>query len=78
MKRRAEDTAAGCRILADQDQVRAARTTSDRRRRLLEHSAEAWAARAALLERLESKSDVREKSIAVGKGRQEPEDATHG
>lgn len=49
-----EDTAAGCRTLAEDDQARAATAGSDHMRQILERSAQAWATRANMLERLET------------------------
>jgi hypothetical protein len=48
-----EDTAAGCRSLAEDDRVRAASHDSLHMRACLERSADTWTARANLLTRLE-------------------------
>lgn len=52
--RRAEDTAAGCRTKAENSRLLAAAETNAHRRDRLESSADAWAARASMLERLET------------------------
>lgn len=52
-ERKPEDTAAGCRILASDDRERAGQTESAHMRLRLVSSANAWSARADLLERLE-------------------------
>ena len=49
-----EDTADGCRSLAQDDRTRAEESDSDRMRFRLACSAEAWTARADLLDRLEA------------------------
>lgn len=53
-RRRLEDTAGGCRSLAQDDRARATSTINQRMRATLERSAEAWTARAKLLDRLEA------------------------
>jgi hypothetical protein len=52
-KRKTEDSADGCRGLAQADRARAATMTSEHMRAVLERSADAWSARARLLDRLE-------------------------
>lgn len=52
-KRKAEDSADGCRGRAQDDRARAAAMTSGHMRTVLERSADAWSARARLLERLD-------------------------
>lgn len=52
-RRKAEDSADGCRTLAQADRARAATMTSEHMRAVLERSADAWSARARLLDRLE-------------------------
>jgi hypothetical protein len=52
-KRKAEDSAAGCRALERDDRERAATVSSGHMRAVLERSADAWSARARLLDRLE-------------------------
>jgi hypothetical protein len=59
--RRAEDTAAGCRLRSESDQVLADQEPNDRMRQRLESSAGVWSARATLLQRLE---DGRERRSA--------------
>ena len=53
-KRKPEDSAEGCRGLERDSRERAAETTSEHMRTVLERSADAWSARAQLLGRLES------------------------
>ena len=50
-RRKAEDTVEGCRLLASADRTRAGETESVQIRMRLLRSADAWHARAALLER---------------------------
>jgi hypothetical protein len=52
--RKPEDTAEGCRIRAEEHLSEAAGELSARMRTRLESSAQAWTARADLLERLET------------------------
>ena len=51
--RKVEDSADGCRALAEADRARAASTSTGHMRAVLERSAKAWSARARLLDRLE-------------------------
>jgi hypothetical protein len=53
-QRKLEDTAAGCRSLAEDDQARATSMMNPHMRASLERSADAWTARAKLLGRLET------------------------
>lgn len=55
--RKAEDTAVGCRMRADNDRALAQDEPNVRMRDRLESSATVWAARAALLQRLEEGRD---------------------
>jgi hypothetical protein len=64
MVRKREDTAEGCRSLALDDKARAADVGSDHMRTRLEHSADAWTARAKLLERLETNFNARAEAEA--------------
>ena len=52
-KRKPEDSSEGCRSLERDSRERAAETTSEHMRTVLERSADAWSARAQLLSRLE-------------------------
>ena len=52
-RRKPEDTADGCRLLASDDRTRAEQSESAHMRLRLVSSAAAWTARADLLERLE-------------------------
>lgn len=54
IKRKPEDSAEGCRGLERESRERAATTTCEHMRTVLERSANAWSARAQLLSRLES------------------------
>ena len=58
-RRRPEDTADGCRGMESGDRARAAETPNDHMRSSLERSADAWAARANLLDRLEASFKAR-------------------
>jgi hypothetical protein len=58
-KRKAEDSPAGCRAFAASDRERAAASGSEHMRECLERSAEAWSARAQLLDRLEASFEAR-------------------
>ena len=51
-RRRPEDSAEGCRSLAANDRTRASAAVNPQMRATLERSAEAWSARAQLLDRL--------------------------
>lgn len=64
-RRRAEDTADGCRSLAENDRVRATAMINPHMRTSLERSADAWAARAKLLQRLETRFNERVASGSV-------------
>lgn len=63
--RKREDTAEGCFGLARDDEARAAGIANDHMRRTLEKSAEAWTARATLLERLQGRSNARAEAQAL-------------
>ena len=54
-QRKPEDTSEGCRLLGRDDRERAEQTDSELMRVRLDRSAQAWAIRAELLERLESR-----------------------
>jgi len=58
-KRKPEDSVVGCRAFAASDLERAAATLNEHIRSTFERSAEAWAARAKLLERLEAAFNAR-------------------
>ena len=62
-RRKLEDTAEGCRSLAEDDRARATAMINPHMRASLERSAEAWTVRAKLLERLERNFNER---IAAG------------
>jgi len=76
--RKAEDTAAGCRSLARADRARAAGITSPHMRGSLERSADAWATRADLLQRLERRFNARAKTYADGREKAASERKQHG
>lgn len=61
-RRRPEDTAEGCRGLETGNRARAAETPNDHMRSSLERSADAWEARANLLDRLEASFKARAKA----------------
>ena len=56
VRRKPEESADGCRALEQADRLRAAAMPNPQMRESLEHSAEAWATRAALLERAEERT----------------------
>ena len=58
-KRKTEDTAKGCRSLAQDDRARAAATMNPHMRATFEGSADVWIARAKLLDRLETSFNQR-------------------
>jgi len=58
-RRKREDTAEGCRVLANDDRKRAALISNDQMRAILECSARVWSERANLLGRLEASLDAR-------------------
>lgn len=58
-RRKPEDSAEGCRALAASDRERASSTINTHVRATFERSAEAWNARASLLDRLETSFDAR-------------------
>jgi hypothetical protein len=58
-RRRPEDSADGCRAFAASDRERASVTNNSHVRDTFERSAEAWSARASLLERLDASFDAR-------------------
>ncbi|MEA3057348.1 MAG: hypothetical protein QOF34_163 [Sphingomonadales bacterium] len=60
-----EDSAAGCRTMADDDRDRAKASDSDRMRVRLGCSADAWTARADLLDRLEAKRSKITKHVNI-------------
>jgi hypothetical protein len=53
-RRKPEDSAEGCRALEQADRLRAAAMVNPHMRETLERSADAWNARATLLDRLEA------------------------
>jgi hypothetical protein len=61
-RRKPEDSADGCRAFAASDRERAS-TAANQVRATFERSAEAWSARASLLERLETDFDARVASV---------------
>jgi len=58
-RRKPEDTAEGCRTLADADRARAEELPDGHMRGSLERSAEVWGNRANMLDRLEAGSNAR-------------------
>lgn len=63
IKRKPEDSADGCRALAEADRERAAATGTDHMRECLERSAAAWTSRAGLLDRLEANFNARAAAV---------------
>jgi len=58
-RRKPEDSAEGCRALEQTDRLRALAILNTQMRDCLERSADAWGARAGLLERLEASFNAR-------------------
>ena len=58
-RKRPEDTSAGCRAFAEADLLRAEGLTGEHVRWRYRHSADAWLARADMLDRLEAKFQER-------------------
>ena len=77
-KRKAEDSADGCRALERDDRERAAANSSPHMRAVLERSAEAWSARARLLDHLERDFTGRAAANAARQRRRSPEAKDHG
>lgn len=73
-----EDTAAGCRLLARDDEVRAVEATNTRMRSTLERSAKLWASRAKLLDRLETEFNARAEALALQQERHRAERTNNG
>jgi hypothetical protein len=65
--RKAEDSAEGCRALAQADRDRAAETVNEHMRATFERSATAWFARASLLQRLEANFTARAAAVVEAK-----------
>jgi hypothetical protein len=62
-RRKPEDSAAGCRAFAASDRERALTAANGHVRDRFERSAEAWSARASLLDRLETSFNARVASV---------------
>jgi len=73
-----EDTAEGCRSLARADRARAVAASSAHMRNSLQRSAEAWATRANLLQRLDKSFNARAKTCADDRERHRLERDHHG
>jgi hypothetical protein len=58
-RRKREDTAEGCRLLANDDRERATHISNDHMRAIFECSARVWSERANMLGRLEASLDAR-------------------
>jgi hypothetical protein len=71
--RKREDTAEGCRAMADADHVRAGDMDTERMRDRMEQSADAWTKRADLLERLEASFSARKEAAQELAGDEEDE-----
>lgn len=68
-RHRPENTADGCRALARDDLARAAAITNPHMRSCLERSADAWTARAKLLDRIDASFKARAEAV-VGRSEQ--------
>jgi len=77
-KRKAEDSAEGCRGLECDDRKRAAASSSEHMRAVLEGSANAWSQRARLLDRLEKDFNARAADAAKQPRRESRETQNHG
>jgi len=77
-RRKAEDSSQGCRAMAEDDRNRAAAMGSDRMRFRLERSADAWAARADMLARLETSAGTRRTAEAAATDETLPAPASSG
>jgi hypothetical protein len=73
-----EDTAEGCRQLAQDDRSRATEVCSQHMRHCLQRSADAWTARAALLGRLDASFRARAEAHARGHAIRLRERDAHG
>jgi hypothetical protein len=62
-RRKPEDSADGCRAFAAADRERASTAANGQVRATFERSAQAWSARASLLERLKTSFDARVASL---------------
>ena len=62
-RRKPEDSVDGCRAFAALDRERASTAANGHARATFERSAEAWSARASLLDRLETSFDARVASL---------------
>lgn len=56
--RKAEDTAAGCLAMAENDRARALDNCNDRMKLVLERSADAWEKRSNMFKRLEARRET--------------------
>jgi hypothetical protein len=77
-KRKAEDSADGCRALERDDRERAAANSNPHMRAVLERSADAWSSRARLLDHLERDFTGRAAANVAKRGRRSPEAEDHG
>jgi hypothetical protein len=68
-RRKPEDSADGCRALEQADLQRAAAVPNPHMRETLKRSADAWGARARLLDRLESSFNARAATNLAGQPR---------
>lgn len=77
-KRKAEDSAEGCRAFERDDRERAAANSSEHMRAVLERSANAWSARARLLDRLERAFNDQAATYSAETRRRKAEVKPHG
>lgn len=77
-RRRPEDSAGGCRALEQADRLRALATPNSHIRETLERSADAWNARATLLDRLETSFNERAAENVEGQPRRRARDSHSG
>ena len=77
-KRKPEDCAEGCRLLEQNDRDRAAAIANEHMRVILERSADAWGARAKLLDRLETNFSARAALIQGDQSGRRPGSGANG
>ena len=66
VRQKPEDSAEGCRAMAASNREQATATPNDHMRATLQRSAEAWTARASLLDRLEARFNARAAENVAG------------
>jgi hypothetical protein len=77
-RKKPEDSAEGCRVHEQADRLRAMEILNPQMRETLERSADAWGARAGLLERLEASFDARVAASARAAQTHSVDDVSNG